>query len=344
MPQIKLTIHPIRLKEALRACAELPDKDSLVLHIEDSLVIVPWSKLQRIAGQGAITILPPGPGKKVADNVGVANAFALNPKTNRILLAREGEIIDIDPSQKIEDQKIPATGLSVGTFAAAVDPAGKRALFSVVRDVNFDFSEYAVISVDLASGKIVPETTIGSNADLEFIWDAKLSAWFIGDTSRAFAWRWDTVAPAVKLQPPPDDPMIAATFTSSNEGLLISTLVTSKNGTPELTIGRADKDRITWSPAVPVPGGSVTFARRNPTRPLWACLADTDSGQQIQLRDAAGKLLASAPVRSSTLLNKLTWSAYSPNRLWGSGFRALAEITLSDSPTDTTPDLKIPPK
>jgi hypothetical protein len=59
-------------------------------------------------------------------------------------------------------------------------------------------------------------------------------------------------------------------------------------------------------------------------------LAQEGAVQQIQIRDAAGKVLAEAGVRPAAHLNNLLWSKSSPKRVWGFGIRALAAATLSE--------------
>jgi hypothetical protein len=327
---MRIDVKTIRLQRALHGLRELPDADHLVVHSEQSLVAIAWPALRQIPDSMTVVLGPPGQGKALATNVAVDNAWAVEPKAQRVLLAREGEFYSVDPSGQLDDQRIKVAGLPRGTFAAALDSDGQRVLLVVMRVINIDFADYGVAMADLTNGRLVAEATIGSGADLELLWDGRLRTWVIGDTSRGALWRWDGDRPAVKLAGPPAGPVHAATFAESGEGVIVSALFTQTTGATGLITGRAEWDRVVWTAPVTLPGSTVLVARRHPELALWACLAQEGAVQQIQIRDAAGKVLAEAGVRPAEHLNNLLWSKSSPKRIWGFGVRALAAATLSE--------------
>jgi hypothetical protein len=133
----------------------------------------------------------------------------------------------------------------------------------------------------------------------------------------------------VKFAGPVAGPVHTATFAETGEGVIVSALFTQTTGATGLIVGRAELDRVVWTPAVTLPGYPVLVARRHPTLALWSCLAQAGAGQQIQIRDAAGTVLAEGGVPPAAHLNNLLWSMSSPNLLWGFGVRALAAAILS---------------
>jgi hypothetical protein len=324
---MRIDAKTIRFQGALHGLCELPDGDRLIIHSEQSLVAVSWPALRQTPDTVTVVLGPPGQGKALATNVAVDNAWVVEPKARRVLMAREGEFYSVDPSGQLEDQRIKVAGLPRGTFAAALDSDGQRVLLVVMRVLNPDFAEYGVGMADLANGRLVAEATIGVNADLDLLWDAPLRTWVIGDTSRGALWRWDGARPAVKLAGPPAGPVHAATFAETGEGVIVSALFTQTTGATGLITGRAEWDRVVWAAPVTLPGSPVLLARRHPARALWACLAQEGAVQQIQIRDAAGELLAEAGVRPAAQLNTLHWSKSLPNHVWGVGIRALAAAT-----------------
>gem|GEM_PF-6357156 len=158
-----------------------------------------------------------------------------------------------------------------------------------MRIVNPDVANYAVAMVDLTDGRLVREGTIGSGADLELLWDGRLGTWVVGDTSKGAMWRWDGTRPAVRLAGPTAGPVHAATFAASKEGVIVSALFTQAGATGLVT-GLAERDRVNWTPPVMLPGLPVLLARRHPLEARWACLAQEGAGQQVQIRDASGKV------------------------------------------------------
>jgi hypothetical protein len=326
---MRIDLKAVRFQGALHGLRESRDVDHLIVHSEQSLFAIVWTGIENTPEGAAVALGPRGPGKVVATDVAVDDAWVVEPKGQRILLAREGAFDSIDPWGGLEPQKVKVAGLPLGTFAAAIDPDGTHVLLVIVRVVNFDEANYAVALADLTNGRLVHETTIGSSADLELLWDARLRDWVIGDTKKGGLWRWDGARPAVKLAGPTSPgPVHAATFAAGNEGVIVSALFTH-TGADGLITGHAELDRVVWTPPVVLPGTPVLVARRHPAQALWACLAQAGAAQHIQIRDAAGKVLAEAPVRPTTHLNNLVWSMASPNRVWGIGVRALAAATLS---------------
>jgi hypothetical protein len=337
---MKLDVKAIHLQGALHGLRELADADHLIVHSEQSLIAVAWPDLRNIPDGLRVVLGPPGQGKVLATDVAVDDAWIVEPKAHRVLLAREGEFSSIDTAGKTEVHHIPVHGLPVGTFAAALDSAGQRVLLVVLRVVNIDFANYAVAVADLANGWLVTEGTIGSGSDLELLWDATLSVWVIGDTNRGALWRWDGASPAVKLAGPTGGPIHAATFAETAAGVIVSALSTlttgalttgaQATGATALVTGHAQRDRVVWAAPVALPGSAVLMARRHPARTLWACLAQEGTAQRIQIRDETGKISAQADLRPGVYLNDLLWSASSPDRFWGVGIRGLASATIHE--------------
>jgi hypothetical protein len=326
-----LNLKAVRLRGALHALREFQDADHLVVHIEQSLVALAWPALEHIPGGVTIALGEHGEGKVLATDVAVDDAWVAAAKAQRVLLAREGEISSIDPSGKDDVHHLKVPGLPLGTFAAALDADEQHILMVVVRVLNFDFEEYGVAAADLTNGRWVREAKIGTDADLELLWDARLGAWVIGDTSRGSLWLWDGGGPAVKLAGPAAAGIHGATFTGGDDGVIASVLITQTTGETALITGHAERDRMIWTPAVTLSGSHVLMARRHPARALWACLAQAAAGQQIQIRDVAGKVLAEADLHPPAHLNNLLWSVSSPDRrVWGHGLHTLVAATLSE--------------
>lgn len=309
---------------------EFEGADHLIVHSAQSLVAVDWPILQHAPDSLTLELGPPGLGKVLATNVTLDSAWVVEPKSKRILLAREGEFDSIDPGGRVANQKIKVTGLPRGAFASSVNPDGVHVLLVVTRVINPDFANFAVVMADLTTGQLIREATIGAGVDLELLWDAPFRTWVIGDTSRGGLWRWDGQKPALRLAAPQGTPVHAATFASSPEGVMVSALFTEKTGATGLVTGRAELDRVIWTPPVVLPGLPVLVARRHPTLARWACLAQEGTRQQVQVRDTAGKVLAETDVRPGVYLDNLLWSTFSSNLLWCSGIRALATATLSE--------------
>jgi hypothetical protein len=328
---MQIDLKTISFDGALRGLCELGD-ERLVVHVEQSLVVVSGQDLTRgqLPDRSLVLLGPSGKGMVVATKVAVDNAWTVDRSSQRVLLARAGEISLIDPTGKVDEQTIKVSNLPPGTFGVALDGDGQRALLVIVRDVNMDFAEYAVGIANLASGHLVLEAKIGSTNELEVLWDDKLRTWVIGNTNTGLLWRWDGEKPAVKLEGPGAGPVQSATFAASGERVVISALV-AQDGGASLIEGRVERDRVVWSEPIALPGGPVLLARRHTERPLWACLAEESAGQQIQIRDATGAILAAAGVRPAALLHDLLWSLSSPDRLWGIGVRALAAATVLTS-------------
>jgi hypothetical protein len=324
---MNIDLKAIRMQGALHGMRETRDADHLIVHSEQSLFAIVWAALENTPEKLAAPLGPKGPGKLVATGVAVDNAWVVDPKSQRVLLAREGEFDSIDPWGQVQPQKIKVPGLPVGTFAAAVDSDGLHVLVVVVRDINPDVSNYAIALADLTSGRLIREGTIGSGADLELLWDGHFGAWVIGDTSRGALWRWDGQRPAVKLAGPAGH-VHSATFAATAEGVIVSVIAAKTAGETVLVIGHAERDRVVWADPATLTGSPVLMAWRDPARPLWACLAQAGAAQQIQFRDVGGKLLAEAAVRPGVHLANLQWSVF-PNRVWGVGIRALAAVALS---------------
>lgn len=327
---MRIEAKTVRVQGAVRRLCEWAGADRLIVHSDQSLVAVAWLALQHTPDGMAASLAPPGKEKPVAANVAVDNAWTVDPKARRVLLARAGEIDLADPSGEVADQRIQVAGLPVGTFGAALDSDGERLLLVVMRAVNFDFADYGLVMVDLADGQLVAEKTIGTTSDLELLWDARLGTWAIGDTSKGALWRWDGAGHAVKLAGPTAGAIHAATFAETSEGVIVSALSSGTAGATVLVTGHAERDRVVWMPPVTLAGTPILLARRHPARALWACLAQQGAAQQIQIRDAAGKVLAEADLRPGIHLNHLLWSAFAPERLWGVGIRALASATIHE--------------
>jgi hypothetical protein len=332
---MKLDIDVVRLQGTLRRLAELRDPGALVVHVDQSLIAVNWTRLRTPDPRAAIVLGPPGTGSVLAAKLAVDDAWTIEPKSQRVLLARDGELSFIDPSHKLPARNLKPDELPPGTFGAVVDSEGKRALLIVVRDVNMDSSEYTVLQADLASGLLTPQPAIHGNAELELLWDGVSRAWVIGDTHTGSLWLWDGQSPAVKFEGPPGDQVHSATFAAATDGVIVTALQEGNR----LLSGVLGADRVDWSPPVALSGTSALIARRHLTRPVWACLTYQGAAQQIQILDAAGKVQAAAPVRSPILLNNLQWSTASPNRVWGLGMRALAAATLTES--DSAPPITL---
>lgn len=332
---MKLEAAAIRLAGALRKLVELSQPDTLVAHVDQTLVAVSWKALRMSYLRAPVAVGPPGQGRVIASNVAVDDAWTVNPKTQEVVLARPGEILFIDTNFGRVVRKVAASGLRSGTFGAALDGEGKRALFTVARDISLDFAEYTVVSVDLATGSQTGTPVVGSAGELELVWDEPSRTWVIGNTGTGASWRWDGYGPAAKFNGPDiaiqqGRPVQSATFAAGAKGVIVSAVVKGTGGDSTLVNGRIGADGPAWSEPIALPGGSVLTARRHPAQALWACLAYEGAGQQIQIRDESGKVLASADVRPPILLNCLLWSESSPERLWGSGIRAVAAATTSE--------------
>jgi len=326
---MRIDAKAVRVQGAVHEMCEMPDGDRLIVHSEQSLIAVTWLSLQHTPDGVAVTLGPRADDKVLAKNVAVDNAWVVDAKTGRVLLARAGEIDVADPSGEAADHKIHVAGLPAGTFAAALDGDGKRILLVVMRVVNFDFADYGLAMADLTNGRLVAEKTVGGTSDLELIWDSRLRTWVIGDTNHGGLWLWDGEHAAARFSGPAAGPVQAATFSQSSEGVIVSAVIAQKTGGAGLITGRVERDRVLWAEPVKLPGTPVLMARRHPTHPLWACLAQEKALQQIQIRDAAGKVLADTEVGPATHLSRLLWSASAPNRVWGFGVRALAAATLN---------------
>ncbi|HKE09952.1 MAG TPA: hypothetical protein VKE73_00130 [Myxococcota bacterium] len=324
-----IDLKAVRLRDAAHGVCELPDVDRLIVHSGQALVAVAWSALGNTSGGVAIALGPEGYGKVLAAGVAVDNAWTVEPRTQRVLLAREGALESLDPSAALPPKTTVVGGLPRGSFAVAVDPEGRRVLLSVMRVVNPDFANYAVVLVDLRDGRLVREGSIGSVADLELLWDRWLGTWVVGDTGQGGMWRWDGATPAVRLDGPPGGPVHAASFAATNEGVMVSALVT-QDGTTALVTGLAGQDRVHWASPVRLPGPPVVIARRDPSAARWACLAQEGRAQQVQIRDPAGGVLAEVRLGSSVQLENVRWSTSLPDHVWGIGVHAIAGISLKD--------------
>ncbi len=323
-----LDVKAVRLSGALRRMSEWSGPDALVLQVDQSLLAVNWPLAPNTSAP--VVVGPPG-AKVLAANVAVDDAWTIEPKSRQVVLARDGAMAFMDPSKKVPVRNIKVNGLKPGTFGAALDGDGKRVLLVVMRDVSMDFAEYSVVVANLATGFLSSPASLGANADLELLWDESSRAWVIGNTHTGSLWRWNGGSPAVKFEGPGAGPLQSATFASTSEGVVITALLGGTAGESSLVIGTLEPDGVEWSRTIAVSGGTVLLARRHPKQPMWACLAYEGAGQQIQIRDASGKILAAAAVRSPVLLNNLQWSVFSPTRLWGLGVRALAAVTLVES-------------
>ncbi len=326
---MKTDSKTILLDGALYRLREFSDANRLMLHCEHSLLAVSWADLRQTRDGVTVVLGPRGLGNVVATKVAVDNAWIVDPKSQRLLLAREGGIEFVDPSGQEKARTVTVPGLPVGTFAAALDSTAKRLLLAVMRDVNPDFAEYGLVVADLVNGRLAKESTIHTNSDLELLWEDKLGSWVICDTNKATVWRWDGNKPALKLASSALRPVHSATIAASDHGVIVSALVTQSTGATGLISGRAEQDRVIWNDAVALPGPNVLVARRHPGQALWACLAQEGRAQQIQIRDASGKVLGEAIVRPPAHLSDLVWSVAAPTSVWGFGVHALASATFN---------------
>jgi len=324
---MNIDLKAVRIQGALHGMRELRDADHLIVHSEQSLFAIVWAALLNTPGNATVRLDPKGPGKLVATDVAVDNAWVVEPG-QRVLLAREGRFDSIDPWGHIQARTIKVPGLPVGTFGAAIDSEGLHVLLVVVRNVNPDVSNYAIALADLKNGRLAREPSIGSGADLELLWDAQVGDWVIGDTSKGALWRWDGQRPALKLAGPTAH-VESATFTATAEGLIVTVIALKTTGETAFVTGHAEGNRVLWAEPAKLNGSSVLKAWRHPARPVWACLAQAGAVQQIQFRDVGGKLLAETPVPRGIHLANLQWSVSSPNRVWGVGIHAVAAVTLS---------------
>jgi hypothetical protein len=324
-----IEVKTVRFEGALRGLRELPDADQLIVHIDQTLVVVPWPALRSIPDHMIASAGSQGLGKVLATEVRVDNAWTVHPETNRILLARQGELEVIDPSGRSEVRRIAVTGMPRGTFAAGIDSAGQNVLLAVMRAVNPDFAEYGVAMANLTHGQLIAESTIGSIADLELLWDNAFRGWLIVDTGRGTLWHWDGMGPAVRMAGPDGGRVHAATITANGNGVFVSAVLAQPTGETDLITGRVDRDRVAWAAPVVLSGFPVLVARRHPTRSIWACLAQQGAMQQIRICDAAGKVLAEAGLGRAADVNHILWSTFSPKRVWGIGTRALTAATVN---------------
>jgi len=325
-----IAVKTVRFEGALRGLRELPDADQLIVHIDQTLVVVPWAALRNVPDHMIASPGSQGLGKALATEVRVDNAWTVHPETNRVLLARQGELQLIDPSGQSEVRRIPVTGLPRGTFAAGIDSAGQNVLLAVMRAVNPDFAAYGVAMANLVHGQLIAESTIGSIADLELLWDNEFRGWLIVDTGRGTLWHWDGIGSAVRLSGPDGGRVHATTIAANGNGVFVSAVLMQATGETDLITGRVDRDRVVWGAPKVLAGFPVLVARRHPTRSIWACLAQEGARQQIRICDAAGKVLAEAGMDPAADVNSILWSTSSPNRVWGIGTRALTAATVSD--------------
>jgi hypothetical protein len=327
---MKIDIKVIRLQGALHALRESGDPNHLIVHSDRSLFAIVWAAVQNTPAGVAVSLGPKGPGTLVATDVAVDNAWVIDPKSQRVLLAREGAFESIDPWGQLQVQTIKVPGLPAGTFASAVDSYGERVLVVVVREVNPDVSNYAIVLADLTNGRVIREGTIGTGSDLELLWDSHFQTWIIGDTSNGALWLWDGMRSAVKL-PGPAGHVRSATFTATTEGVMVSAISAEASGDTVLVTGHVERDRIVWTGPVSLRGGiSVLTVWRHPARSVWACLAQAGTAQQVQLRNISGKLLTEISVQAGVHLIGLQWSSLLADRLWGVGNRALVAVTISE--------------
>jgi hypothetical protein len=324
---MKIGIKAIRLERALHAIREWQDAEHLVALSEQDLVAFAWKDVQHFSDKFTVTIGPKGVGTVLATDVAVDNTWLVEPKSQRILLAREGVFDVLDPAGKSSQGRINVAGLENGTFASALDSEGKRVLLVVLRVINPDSAEYGIAVADLVTGRLVRERRFGSTAELELLWDAQQRTWLIGETSTATLWRWDETTPAVKLAGTLPGHVHAATFVAGQEGTIVTALIADTTGGTVLAVGRAEHDRISWGAPITL-SGHVLVAHKHPARPLWASVAQQGMHQQIQLLDASGKTLAEVALRPDAHLLDLMWSPSSPTRLWGTGIHCLAAATI----------------
>src|ERR1700733_638344 len=104
----------------MHGALELANADNLIVHSEQSLVAVPWTALQHTPDGVAVAFGPKGVGKVVAANVAVDNAAIVEPQSQRVLVARQGEFQLVDPAGKVEEQRVKMAGLPRGVFAAVL--------------------------------------------------------------------------------------------------------------------------------------------------------------------------------------------------------------------------------
>lgn len=334
---MKLDLKAVRLSGTVLKLGQLSQPDALVLQVGQSLASVSWKRLRTSFVRAPLVVGAPGDATVIAEDVAVDSAWTIDEKSQQVALARAGEILFIDPLARRVVRTAPVKGLRNGTFDMALDGDGKRALVVVVRDVALDFSEYAVVAVDLATGDLTPESSIHANADLELLWDDMSRAWLIGDTHTGALWRWDGTKPATRFAGPADATIQAATLAATAEGAVATALLQTATGAGRLVAGRVGAAGVTWSQPLDLPGAAVLTARRHPTQALWACLAHDDAGQQIQVRGADGKVAAAAPLLPPFLMSKLFWSTAEPTRIWGVGMRALAAGTLGEEEESVAP-------
>ena len=326
---MKIDVKTILLDGALHRLREFSDANHLIVQSEESLVAVSWPELRHTREGMTVVLGPRGLGKVLATKVAVDNAWIIEPKSQRVLLTREGEVEFIDPSGRDKVRRVTVAGLPSGAFAAALDSAGNQLLLVVMRVVNLDFAEYGVAAVDLVNGRMASESTIGANADLELLWDDTLRTWVICDTGNATVWRWNGTKPAVKLASTLADPVHSASLVMGDGGAIVTALISLGTGATGLISGQAEQDRVNWKEPVTLHGPSILVTRRHPNLAVWACLAQEGNAQQIQIRDAAANLLGAANVRSLAHLSDLLWSASTPERVWGFGVHSLVAATLN---------------
>jgi hypothetical protein len=323
---MKINVDAVYLEGALHGLNEL-SAEHLIVHSEQTLVAVRWPELRQIRDAGRVVLGPQAHGNIIATGVCVDDAWIVDRKSYRVLIAKESAIESIDPAGLESVRHIPIPGLVEGTFAASLDSEGRNLLLVLMRVVNMDFAEYGVAVADLANNRLLNESTIRSNHELEVLWDRILGTWVIGNTVSATVWRWQADGVAVKLAGTVAVPVHFASFVETNQGVIVNALAT-QNGTSVVVTGRAERDRIVWAEPVPLVGSTVLVARRHPTQPFWACLAQQETEQYIQVRSAEGKILAEASVRTGAHLSDVIWSASSPHRIWGFGTRSLAAATV----------------
>jgi len=326
---MQIDVKTILFEGALHRLRELSDANHLIVQNEQSLVAVAWPELQKTRDGLTVVLGPQGLGKVVATKVSVDNAWIVEPKSQRVLMAREGEIEFVDPSGRDKLQRVTVAGLPSGSFAAALDSAGQHLLLVVMRAVNMDFAEYGIVVITLSDGQLQRELTIRSNADLELHWDETFRTWVICDTSNATVWRWDGAKLSTKLASALTDTVYSATLVVGDDGAIVTALVTQGAGATGLISGRAEQDRVDWRESVTLHGPSVLVTRRHPKLAVWACLAQEGKVQQIQIRDAAGKVLGEANIRPPAHVSDLLWSASTPERVWAFGVHSLAAATLN---------------
>jgi hypothetical protein len=193
---MKIETKTIRLQGALHGLNEAGDQ--VILQIDDLLLTIAERNLRQIPEGIPTTLGSGGIGRVLAASVAVDNAWTVDPDSKRILLARAGHIERINPASQEKAERITIEGLPAGTFGASVEPGGNRVLYVVVRDVNFDFSEYGVAIADLMLGRMVSEKSIRSNSDLQVSWDVASKSWVINNPEKRVVWRWDGEKPPIQ--------------------------------------------------------------------------------------------------------------------------------------------------